>query len=277
MKDKVVETVRNNMETLRGIRDLQKSRYRELKRFAGMQLHPGNCVNNVTYYCVRNNSKAPFRYAGNDNNNIVKSIKEARFLALSLQIIEENIELAENFIKGYKDPSFEAISKMLPKSYRMRVINGFNPVETAREWKEKAEAHKSLFPIIHPENLTQPTIDGKYVRSKSEAMIYNHLTEAGYTFVYELPIQTRDRIFYPDFTILSEIDYETVILIEHQGMLSNPIYRENAEIREFDYWKKGYLPGREVYFTYDDVNGRLDMGPIDDILRMRVRPVRAGN
>ena len=110
------------------------------------------------------------------------------------------------------------------------------------------------------------------VRSKSEALIYNFLLEAGYTFVYELPLKGTHRTFFPDFTILSEIDYKTEIRIEHQGMYGKDDYRDRSEAREYDYWSNGFLPGRDVYFTFDDNKGGCDIGPIAEILKSRVRP-----
>ena len=110
------------------------------------------------------------------------------------------------------------------------------------------------------------------VRSKSEALIYNFLLEAGYTFVYELPVKGSYRTFFPDFTILSEIDFKTEIRIEHQGMYSKNDYRDRSEAREYDYWSNGFLPSRDVYFTFDDNRGGFDIGPIIEILKSRVRP-----
>ena len=49
-------------------------------------------------------------------------------------------------------------------------------------------------------------------------------------------------------------------------------YRDRSETREYDYWSNGFLPGRDVYFTFDDNKGRLDIGPIVEILKSRVRP-----
>ena len=55
--------------------------------------------------------------------------------------------------------------------------------------------------------------------------------------------------------------------------MSDPKYKDDSEVREYDYWKNGMLPNRDVYFTYDDNRGGFDIGPIIDILRLRVRPV----
>ena len=48
-------------------------------------------------------------------------------------------------------------------------------------------------------------------------------------------------------------------------------YRDNSEAREYDYWYNGFLPGRDVYFTFDDNRGTLDISPIIEILNSRVR------
>jgi len=111
------------------------------------------------------------------------------------------------------------------------------------------------------------------VRSKSEAFIYNYLFEHGYTFVYELPFEKDGKWFYPDFTILSEIDYQSVIIIEHQGAMSVETYRDGAFKREYKYWNAGMLPNYDVYFTYDTNRGAFDISPIKEILHTRVRPL----
>ena len=89
--------------------------------------------------------------------------------------------------------------------------------------------------------------------------------------MYELPLKGPNRTFYPDFTILSEIDYKTEVRIEHQGMYDKDDYRDRSEAREYDYWSNGFLPARDVYFTFDDNKGGFDIGPILEILKSRVR------
>ena len=137
------------------------------------------------------------------------------------------------------------------------------------------ENYKASFPPYRPQELIHPTHDGTMVRSKSEALIYNYLLDMGVTFIYELPLRItyngKQSLLLPDFTILSEDDYKTVIFIEHQGMMSTPFYRDKFNESVYKYWLNNYIAERDVFFTFDSPNGTLDDRPIRDIIFRRVR------
>ena len=118
------------------------------------------------------------------------------------------------------------------------------------------------------------TEDGNKVRSKSEGMIYNYLLSRGVAFVYELPMRLRGRTIVPDFTILSEIDCKTEIIIEHQGMMDVDTYRGRFADKVHRYIREGFTPGVDLFFTFDNADGGLDMRPIEDIVRNHIK---AGN
>ena len=227
---------------------------------------------NKTYYGARKSGGEKTRYIGAESKPEVCMIRESRYLSRSLEAIERDIQLIENFLAKYESISFTSISEKLPKTYRSNNYRSNIRNMAAKKWKLQAEAYKATFDPFKPEELTQRTIDGTMVRSKSEALIYNYLLEAGYTFVYELPLKGPGRTFYTDFTVLSEIDYKTEVRIEHQGMYGKNDYRDRSEAREYDYWSNGFLPSRDVYFTFDDNKGGFDIGPIAEILKSRVRP-----
>lgn len=245
----------------------------EFAKYSHALLKYAKKTKNAVYYKGRFPGDEKFRYLGGRSNQIDRNIQAQRFYREFIEIIDRDIALIEDFLAQYEPVDFSNVNSKLPGVYRNSYAASASSVERkALEWKAKMEKYKASKPIIRPEELTQPTIDGKYVRSKAEALIYNYLYEAGYTFVYELPIEGETRLFYPDFTILSEIDFKSVTRIEHHGMLGDPGYRDNAEAREADYWENGFLPNRDVYFTYDDNKGVLDMRPIIEILESKVRP-----
>lgn len=274
MEDNALFEVKKlNME-LKDLRRRQKLRLNELNEFTAFRLHVTGCINGVTYFSVRRAGETKHRYVGNELKPEIRAIMEARYLQKSLEFLDKDIELLDNFLREFKSVSFRSVTDSLPKTYRSHRSKRNKPKEQlAAEWKEKAEKYKAAKGTFREEELIHTTEDGAKTRSKSEMSIYNYLLAHDYTFVYELPVETGTRTFYPDFSILSEIDYKTVIYIEHQGKMSDPKYKDDSEVREYDYWKNGLLPGRDVYFTYDDNRGGFDIGPIVDILRLRVRPV----
>ncbi len=274
MEDKTLFEIKKLNIELRDLQSKQRLRLNKLSKFTTYRLHATGCINGVTYYSVRRANETKCKYVGNESKPLIRAIMEARYLEKSLEFLDKDIELLDNFLKEFKSVSFRSVTESLPKTYRSRRSKRNKPKEQlAAEWKEKAEKFKASKGTFREEELIHTTEDGNKTRSKSEMTIYNYLLAHDYIFVYELPVESGTRTFYPDFSILSEIDYKTVIYIEHQGKMSDPKYKDDSEAREYDYWKNGMLPNRDVYFTYDDNRGGFDIGPIIDILRLRVRPM----
>ena len=271
MENKLLLDIGNYLAQLKSIRNNQQARLSELSDYSQLILKPVNKRNDLVYYGVCRLGDKKVRYLGNESKPEIILIRESHYLAKSIETIERDIKLIEEFLAKYESISFGSVNMRLPKAYRSGKFRADIRSNAAKKWKQKAEAYKATFEPYKPEELTHTTIDGSKVRSKSEALIYNFLLEAGYTFVYELPLNGPNRTFYPDFTILSEIDYKTEVRIEHQGMYDKDDYRDRSEAREYDYWSNGFLPARDVYFTFDDNKGGFDIGPILEILKSRVR------
>ena len=89
-------------------------------------------------------------------------------------------------------------------------------------------------------------------------MIYNELLSKGVTFIYEMPFNLGGRTVYPDFVLLSEIDYRTEIIIEHQGLMSNEVYRKRFNDKLYNYLCNGYVQGINIFYTFDTINGGFD-------------------
>lgn len=274
MESVLIRTIDKCLDEYKRAWNRSNNRHMEIQQFSSWLLKQGACVNGKTYYNVRKPESSKLEYLGSQTNETVIRIQEERYLREQLTVLERDIQLMEDFLEQYESVSFENITARLPKVYRNdKALSARDKRRVAASWKYRKEKEKAKYPPYKPEELKHRTVDGNYVRSKSEAAIYNYLYEAGYTFVYELPLEGNTRRFFPDFTILSEIDYTTEVRIEHHGMMDDSGYRNNAEAREYDYWYNGYLPGRDVYFTYDDNRGALDITPIMEILNSRVRPL----
>ena len=76
--------------------------------------------------------------------------------------------------------------------------------------------------------------------------------------------------YYLDFTILSTIDYETQIIIEHQGMMDLDSYRGKYMRTLTAVLSEGMVPNLDIYFTFDNDENRLDSTQIMEILRGRI-------
>ena len=255
----------------------ESRRLDQLKEYSNQRLRLTHDRTGKEYYYTYIPEKKCYKYLGNRDNDDVIKIKEAHYLQLSVTELQREIRLIENMLSWCRSVSYEDINNRLNKAYRNAPISHpHNASAIAKEWKESKEDYKRSIPPYKPEELIHKTRDGTYVRSKGEALIYNYLLELGVTFVYEYPLSVRlgykESRLWPDFMILSEIDYKTVIYIEHQGMMNDSQYRERFKEKVYRYWINNYLPERDVFFTFDMPNGGFDDTPIRSIIQRYIRP-----
>ena len=248
----------------------EQHRLNQLSGYSDKRLKIARICNNKQYFSVFNPEAGTFRYLGTENNHEVIRIKEAHYLASSIKSLLCEIHAVEQFLDQSIGITYEDINAKLAKAYQNSLATSPAPSDKAAAWKNEMEKYKASFPPYKPEELIHPTHDRSMVRSKAEALIYNYLLEMDVTFVYELPLRIsygyRSTLLLPDFTILSERDFKTVIYIEHQGMMSIPGYRAKFNESVYKYWLNNYLPERDVFFTFDSPNGVLDDRPIRDII-----------
>ncbi len=92
----------------------------------------------------------------------------------------------------------------------------------------------------YEEDLIHCANNGTMVRSKSEVIIANMLSENGYDdFLYEEPLAIGDSYFLPDFTIKDKASGNTIIW-EHCGMMDDEDYRKRWEKKKRVYEANGY-------------------------------------
>jgi len=98
--------------------------------------------------------------------------------------------------------------------------------------------------IFLQQGLIHRTSKGLAVRSKSELIIADALSQAGVVFEYEKPLTFGASTRYPDFTIDDEISGRTVYW-EHLGLLERADYRLSWEKKLAWYKAHGILPAQE--------------------------------
>lgn len=85
------------------------------------------------------------------------------------------------------------------------------------------------------------TVSGEMVRSKSEVIIANLLSDNGISFLYEKRLEAGGVGFWPDFTIRSG---EKTYYWEHLGRLDLEQYRQNWAIKKS--WYEQHFPGQLI-------------------------------
>lgn len=123
------------------------------------------------------------------------------------------------------------------------------------------------------EHLIHRSGKGVPMRSKSEVIIADSLSEAGLPAEYEMPLKGNDgSTRYPDFTI--DDGSGRVYYWEHCGLMGDRQYRERWERKLQWYAENGILPLEQgggpngvLVVTQDTPSGGIDSGAIKDLIR----------
>ena len=269
--------INNTLCYMKELEAVQEARLRELADLKGITLNGKRTGGGRTYYCAKAKGETHYKYLGDESCRTVNDIKEYRYTLNSLKRIAINIDVLEKTLRALQDIDYDCVNESLPAIYRNPQIAGLKSRhKKASAWKAKKETEKAKHGLYMTDELKIRTDDGQYVRSKSEAMIYNHLLSVGATFVYEMPTEISGSIYRPDFVVLSETDYETEILIEHQGLMTNEDYRGRFFDKYYGYLSAGYIQGINIFYTFDSLDGGFDKSPIEDIIRTRIKPRSIG-
>lgn len=277
MNEKLRYDLSKYLENLKRQYSIQSNSLKQLHEYADRRLKIISHKNGSDYYAVMTPGDNRYRYLGTGSNDEVQRIKEAHFLKLSTAELRAEIAAITALLKKDFCSTYEKVNLKLTKAYRdSSLFSDQSTTHKASAWKTEMEHYKSSFDPFKPNELIHKTHDGTLVRSKGEALIYNYLLSLNITFVYELPLRINTSpgrgLLLPDFTILSELDYQSVIYIEHQGMMSISSYRDKFQESVYKYWSNNIIPQRDVFFTFDLPNGGFDDGPIKDIIASHLRP-----
>lgn len=273
MDSRYINETKRALTQLENLRTIKASRLLELKEYADTSLKASS-GRSKSYYYVRKKGERTYTYLGGDSNREVRNIKEYRYLKRLLCDIDSEIALLSALHEGHLDISFDAVNNRLPLTYRDPSLPDYSAklAGAAKKWKEQKEKEKCQYAPRNPENLIMRSIDGTLMRSKSEVIIANLLISYGIPFVYELPHTVNGIMVYSDFTALSTIDFRSEVIIEHEGLMNSPGYQRTFLNKVNGYLTEGIIPGRDVFFTFDDLNGGFDPSPVQDIIETRLKP-----
>lgn len=221
------------------------------------------------YYSIKPEGFDKFKYVGKGSDPKIMRVKEAAFLQKSITLIDKNIKFITDLLDGYQEFDFQSVNLLLPKTYRSEKLIASSAYQAAgKRWKAEKLAFQKQFPENYPEHKTERTSDGTMVKSKNEAHIYDRFLDAGFYHIYELPLPSKDYgpPLYPDFTILSPIDLKTEIIVEHVGKLDDLKYGEGFAARVRRYILNGYIPGVNLFFTFNDKDGHIDSIQINKVI-----------
>ena len=205
-------------------------------------------------------------YLGRETHPDVLGIREYRLYETILSLAEGNIEAAKYFLSHFVPISNEELLKALPKHYIPSTINRATERSDARSLFLKDLQHlKDICPVPHPESLQVSTVDGSFVRSRSESLAYNLLDSYGLDFFHELPIYRNGRYIYPDFTILHPFE-PILYIIEHLGLwFKDDVgekYSSSFYQKSLIYEEMGFSPGVTLLLSFENSKSGPDLASL---------------
>ena len=172
-------------------------------------------------------------------------------------------ELLEKYLSVYDSKESQA-EKLLHRApeYKNLISTYFKPVSKELEdWmKEPFESNPK-----YPEQLIHKTFSGKYVRSKSEAMIDMLLHMRQIPFRYEAKLELGDVVIYPDFTIRHPKTGE-YYYFEHFGKMDDYSYCQKMHTKLRTYTMYGIIPGIQLLTTYETKEYPLSVEMVEKII-----------
>lgn len=218
------------------------------------------------YYRRRINGRR--EYVGSESEPVVSQLKLRAFLEEAIEILSINEDAACRFVREFRAPDPESVINTLPPACRFAdtsILTNLGIIEK-NEWAKAAYDRCTL----NPEELIHTALDGSRVRSKSELSIMNILISKNVCFRYEENLYLVHGTLSPDFSIFVPSE-NRVKYLEHCGMMSDPGYVRRFTMKLQNYVSSGYIPWRDVFFTFDSGDGKIDSHAIDALIEMYFR------
>ena len=216
----------------------------------------------VTYYNRilqknRNRTSVAINTNTKDDERLIAELKERSNILHARPIIRNNIKCLERFKKDYKPYNPEELRYANDADSRLYLDGDI----CLNEWSNaryKRNPYKT-------ENRIHSTKSGIYVRSKSEALIADVLSDYGIIFRNDCKEMFGILARYPDFHLIRTKD-RRLFIWEHFGLLDNPDYVLKCFEKIDLYAEYGYHVGINLIITWETRDNPLTRNRVVEIL-----------
>jgi len=203
------------------------------------------------------------KYLKKSNMKLIKKLAKKRFLINYRKDLLNELEAIDLYLNCRKRANMSAYEHLGDNKELRNLIfsTGTELSDFVAEW-----LNEPFTPNPYKrEKLIVATNDGTYVRSKSEAMIYNRLKESGLEVIYEKELKIYGKSIYPDFTILNP-KTNKIYIYEHFGMLDDLKYFDKFESKIHLYIRNGYVIDNNFFMTKETQSMPFDIREVDNII-----------
>lgn len=219
---------------------------------------------NKMYYVINNEEGKEIRkYIQKKDKKFSKDLATKSYVKKVRKIWERKIKVLKDFKKNYDVFEVEKFYNSLPENRRELLDSvKLSYQQCVKEWKNAPYIGLNLY----DESKKYVTKNGEHVRSKSEKIIVDILHDYGNAYKYECPVHLKNGIYYPDFTILCPYTLKEIYW-EHNGLMDNPQYCNNAIKKIKEYENNGIFRGENLIVTFESSDSVLDIEWVDKLIR----------
>lgn len=203
-------------------------------------------------------------YLPKEERNLAEQLAYKKYLSLKLEELKQEKSAITYYLRHYPSKERPSIKLLSSESRFSELLNSYLTPDSNEldNWSNDPYEKNPLY----PEQCIHKTINGVYVRSKSEATIAMLLHTHKIPFRYEAPLTLGETILYPDFTIRHPITGKYYYW-EHFGMMDTPSYIDNATNKLNLYASNGITPGVNLITTYESLKHPLDPEVIEKYIQ----------
>lgn len=214
-------------------------------------------------YYVKKSGQNKWNYIKKNNVDDIRKLAQNEYNFKLVNLAKEEIRCIDKFLEKSK---YNSILHLSEEFYNFGIsdlavydIDDFMYVQNwmAEKYETKGFAEDA------PEYFSA---SGVRVRSKSEAEIYNCLTDCKIPFKYECPIIINGIRIYPDFTTL-DVKRRKVIYWEHLGMMEDREYSRDAIGRINLMQKGGITVGDNLIVTFENALNPLNRRSVMQLIK----------
>ena len=215
------------------------------------------------HYLINGNQRT---YLGKDRSELAKTLMRKDYYIKLLEALEKELNTLEKFIESFDPRAPIRVYEDLHEERRRTVDPIVLPEKMfAEKWLEenKRAMKDQRNGYARPEEFL--TLNGEYVRSKSEKILADAFFHHQIIYLYECPLRLGDRIIYPDFTLIN-LRTGKIYYWEHFGRMDDPEYVNDVVQKIRSYERSGIFPGEQLIISMETSKIPLSVKDIERLI-----------
>lgn len=220
------------------------------------------CTRNGKRYKWYQSNGQKYNYIPKANQLLAEQLAAKKYLTLLSKDLLHEKSAIDLYLSHHSKEAGQASWLLNMPEYKELLSPFFHPLsQELLNWMNSPYDHNTNY----PEQLIHKTSSGKFVRSKSEAMIDMVLHINKIPFRYECALNLGKNTVYPDFTIRHP-ETGTLYYWEHFGLMDDPVYSKNAYSKLQLYTSMGIVPSIQLITTFETKENPLSLEIVEKIV-----------